>query len=55
LAGWRAAVARAAEPGPQPERFAGTPSYVMPSTSGLNARVSRAELAAHLGAALAAS
>jgi TDG/mug DNA glycosylase family protein len=54
LAGWRAAVDRAAAPGWQPERLASAPAYVMPSTSGLNARVSRTDLAAHLGAALAA-
>ena len=52
LAGWRAAIDRGARPGVQPELFAGTPAYVMPSTSGLNARTSRAELAAHLDAAL---
>ena len=54
LAGWRAAVDRAAQAGWQPDHFAGAPAYVMPSTSGLNARASRADLAAHLGAALAA-
>lgn len=52
LAGWRAAVDRGAQPGVQPEPFGGAPAYVMPSTSGLNARTPRAELAAHLGAAL---
>jgi len=52
LAGWRAAVDRSAQPGVQPEPFGGAPAYVMPSTSGLNARTPRAELAAHLGAAL---
>lgn len=52
LAGWRAAVDRAAQPGVQPEVFGGAPAYVMPSTSGLNARTPRAELAAHLAAAL---
>ena len=52
LAGWRAAVDRRAEPGWQPERFAGANAYVMPSTSGLNARVKAADLAAHLRAAL---
>lgn len=48
LAGWRAAVARKARPGLQPDGFAGVPAYVMPSTSGLNARTSLAELADHL-------
>jgi TDG/mug DNA glycosylase family protein len=49
LAGWRAAVDRKAVAGWQP-RLLGerTPAYVMPSTSGLNARVPPAELATHL-------
>lgn len=51
LAGWRAAVDRRAGAGPQPELFGGRPAYVMPSTSGLNAHSSRADLAAHLAAA----
>jgi TDG/mug DNA glycosylase family protein len=51
LAGWRAAVDRRAEPGWQPEGFAGRPAYVMPSTSGANARTSLPELAGHLAAA----
>jgi double-stranded uracil-DNA glycosylase len=57
LAGWRAAVDRRAQPGPQPDPqpdgLAGVPVYVMPSTSGLNARTSLDELTAHLGAAAA--
>lgn len=53
LAGWRAAVDRSAAPGPQATPFGGRPVYVMPSTSGLNAHASRAELAAHLAAAAA--
>ena len=53
LQGWRAAVDRRAVPGLQPEPFGGRPAYVMPSTSGLNARTTRAELAGHLTAALA--
>lgn len=48
LAGWRAAVDRAAQPGVQPADLGGAPVYVMPSTSGLNARTSLAELTEHL-------
>jgi TDG/mug DNA glycosylase family protein len=48
LAGWRAAVDRRARPGLQPDGFAGVPAYVMPSTSGLNARTSLPELVEHL-------
>lgn len=48
LAGWRAAVDRAAQPGFQPAGLGGAPVYVMPSTSGLNARTSLAELTEHL-------
>jgi TDG/mug DNA glycosylase family protein len=51
LAGWRAAVDRRAVAGVQPAGLAGTPVYVMPSTSGLNARVPLAELTDHLRAA----
>jgi TDG/mug DNA glycosylase family protein len=53
LAGWRAAVDRRAVAGEQPEGVGGRPAYVMPSTSGLNARTPPAELAAHLRAAAA--
>jgi TDG/mug DNA glycosylase family protein len=53
LAGWRAAVDRRARPGPQQEGLAGVPVYLMPSTSGLNARTSRDELMAHFRAAAA--
>ena len=53
LAGWRAAVDRRAVAGPQPLLFGGTPAYVMPSTSGRNARATPAELAEHLHHALA--
>lgn len=53
LAGWRAAVDRRAVAGAQPDGIGGRPAYVMPSTSGLNARVPPAELADHLRAALA--
>jgi TDG/mug DNA glycosylase family protein len=48
LAGWRAAVDRHARPGVQPGGFAGVPAYVMPSTSGLNARTSVPDLVEHL-------
>jgi double-stranded uracil-DNA glycosylase len=51
LAGWRAAVDRKAAAGVQPRGIGGRPAYVMPSTSGLNARVPPAELADHLRAA----
>lgn len=53
LAGWRAAVDRRATPGPQSRRIGGRPAYLMPSTSGLNARTSLGELTAHLRAAAA--
>jgi TDG/mug DNA glycosylase family protein len=55
LAGWRAAVDRTAVPGPVPDGFAGTPAYLMPSTSGLNARTSLDDLAAHLAKAISLS
>ncbi len=51
LDGWRSAVDRRAEPGLQPTPFGGRPTYVMPSTSGLNAHSSRADLVRHLTAA----
>jgi double-stranded uracil-DNA glycosylase len=53
LAGWRAAVDRGARVGVQERRLGGRPVYVMPSTSGLNARTPFADLVAHLRAALA--
>ena len=52
LAGWRAAVDRTAVPGPQARLVGGRPAYVLPSTSGLNARTPLAELVAHLRAAI---
>ena len=55
LAGWRAAIDRRAAPGPQPAPFGGAPAYVMPSTSGRNARTPPAALVAHFQAALALS
>ncbi len=51
LAGWRAAVDRKAVAGVQPDAIGGRPAYVMPSTSGLNARTPPSELADHLRAA----
>jgi TDG/mug DNA glycosylase family protein len=48
LGGYRAAVDRKAKPGIQPQAFGGVPAYVMPNTSGLNARVPLAELTQHL-------
>jgi TDG/mug DNA glycosylase family protein len=53
LAGWRAAVSRRAVAGPQPDGLGDRPVYVMPSTSGLNARTPPGELADHLRAAAA--
>jgi TDG/mug DNA glycosylase family protein len=53
LAGWRAAVDRKAAPGPQARRIGGRPAYLVPSTSGLNARTSLEELTTHLRAAAA--
>jgi TDG/mug DNA glycosylase family protein len=52
LAGWRAAVDRHAVAGEQPDGIGGRPAYVMPSTSGLNARTPPSELADHLRAAM---
>jgi TDG/mug DNA glycosylase family protein len=51
LGGYRDAVDRKATSGVQPQVFGGVPAYVMPNTSGLNARVPPTELAAHLRAA----
>ena len=51
LEGWRAAVDRDAGAGPAGE-FGGRPSYVMPSTSGLNAHARLADLVDHMRAAL---
>ncbi|MEW6475156.1 MAG: mismatch-specific DNA-glycosylase [Actinomycetota bacterium] len=53
LAGWRAAIDRRAAPGPQSSPFGGAPAYVMPSTSGRNARTPPSALIAHFQAALA--
>ncbi len=48
LAGWRAAVNRKAVAGRQPERIGGRPTYLMPSTSGLNAHSQLEDLTGHL-------
>ena len=48
LAGWRAAFDRKAAPGWQDQGIGDRPAYVMPSTSGLNARTPVSELAEHL-------
>ena len=54
LGAWRDAVGdRSARIGWQPDSVGPTPVYVMPSTSGLNARVPMAELVGHLRAAAA--
>jgi TDG/mug DNA glycosylase family protein len=55
LAGWRAAVDIHARAGEQPAGFGGVPTYVMPSTSGANARTPLEDLAGHLRAAAALS
>ena len=52
LGGYRIAVDRKASAGVQPP-FGSTPTYVMPNTSGVNARVMPGELAEHLRAAAA--
>jgi TDG/mug DNA glycosylase family protein len=51
LSGWRTVMDPRAVAGPQPNGIAGRPVYVMPSTSGLNARTSLSDLATHLAAA----
>lgn len=53
LAGWRAAVDRAAGPGWQDERLGGRPVHLMPSTSGLNAHSRLEDLTEHLRTAAA--
>ena len=53
LDGWRAAIDRRAVPGWQALDVGGVPAYVMPSTSGRNARTPFADLVAHLRAAAA--
>jgi len=51
LAGWRAAVDPTAVAGLQDERVGGRPTYVMPSTSGVNAHASLDDLVGHFAAA----
>jgi TDG/mug DNA glycosylase family protein len=51
LTGWRSAVDPRAQAGVQPEPLGDAKVYVMPNTSGLNARVRVEELAGHLRAA----
>jgi double-stranded uracil-DNA glycosylase len=53
LSGWRSVINPKAVAGRQPESIGDRPVYVMPSTSGLNARTSMAELTDHLRAARA--
>jgi TDG/mug DNA glycosylase family protein len=53
LAGYRAAFDPKAVAGPVAGGFAGAAAYLMPSTSGLNARATPAELADHLRRATA--
>lgn len=48
LAGWRAAVDRSAAAGRQPGGLGGSPVYVLPSTSGLNAGTPLSALVEHL-------
>jgi TDG/mug DNA glycosylase family protein len=50
LSGWRAARDRTAVSGWQPRAFGGRPVYVMPNTSGLNARVALGAFVEHLHA-----
>ena len=53
LSGWRTVVNAKAVAGVQPEGIGGRPAYVVPSTSGLNARTPLAELVDHLRTAVA--
>lgn len=53
LSGYRQAVDRAADAGPQADGIDGVPVYLMPSTSGANASARRATLVDHLRAAAA--
>jgi hypothetical protein len=51
LSGWRAAFEREARAGVQETTIAGRPVYLMPSTSGTNARTRTGEFIEHLRAA----
>jgi TDG/mug DNA glycosylase family protein len=51
LTGWRQAVDRHADAGPQRRHIGGRPVYVMPSTSGANAHARLDDLTRHLAAA----
>ncbi len=53
LSGWRSAADPRAAAGRQPGTVGGRPVYLMPSTSGLNAHATTADLARHLAAAAA--
>ena len=53
LDGYRRALDRSASPGWIPAGFGGRPAYLMPSTSGLNAHATPADLALHLRRAAA--
>lgn len=55
LAGWRTAVDRKATAGWQERTLGGRPVYVMPSTSGLNAHSTQADLTDHLRTAISTS
>lgn len=55
LMGWRAALDRKAVAGWQDRSLGPSPVYLMPSTSGLNAHSSLADLTAHMSAIAAAS
>jgi len=52
LSGWRAAVDRKATAGWQQRSLGGSPVYVMPSTSGLNAHAQLPDLTQHLRSAI---
>jgi double-stranded uracil-DNA glycosylase len=54
MQGYRAAIDRSAQPGWQASSPLAAPTYLMPSTSGLNAATSLDELSQHLAAAASA-
>jgi double-stranded uracil-DNA glycosylase len=51
LTGWRAVIDKHAVAGVQPETIAGTPAYLMPNPSGVNAHATLPDLSHHLSAA----